>query len=83
MSTARPTRRRRGVEQAPRRVFTVYTWMLILAFLFISIGCVLLILELTKYGSLNFQGDPPWRTKEARVTMVVEPTSVAVDDMVV
>ena len=77
MSTARPTRRRRGLEEAPRRTFTVYTWMLILAFLFITTGCVLLAMELTKYGPVNIfllQGDPWWRTKEARLTMNVEPS---------
>lgn len=80
MSTGtRPTRRRNQLHEAPRRVFTVYTWMLILAFLFITIGCVLLVMELMKYG-LTLQGNPPWRTPETEISQVAPEQTVVAPD---
>lgn len=65
MSARSRSSRQRQTAEAPRRTFTVYTWMLILAFLFISIASGFLVAELMKYAPL---GTIPWKTTEAELS---------------
>lgn len=49
-----------------KQMFNIYTVMLLISFIALTLGSILMFVELQRYG--NFPGEFPWKTTEGQVS---------------